>query len=80
MISKIQFNEFNEISALHNYAAKLTEEVSLHSIDSYKKANLKSFLGMLSLDLGGPLYLISKNKRIHEYADQVLKIVYHDKE
>lgn len=74
MTTKIQFKEFSEISALHNYAIDLVEEVLLCSIDNSIQANLKSFLGMLSLDLSSPLYLVSDNKTIHNYAASALKI------
>ena len=74
MISKIQFNEFSEILALHNYAIALVEDVFLCSIDNSIQANLKSFLGMLALDLSGPLHLVSDNESIHKYADSALKI------
>lgn len=75
MITKIKFNSMQDVEDLHKYATFIEEDSGLHSLDSSKIADIKSYLGVINLELNEPLLLVSENEEIHNFAKKLNIIV-----
>ena len=58
MVIPMQIDSFEELQALQRLACQVDEDVFLHAEDNSIMVDVKSFIGLFTLDFSKPVYLV----------------------
>ena len=72
MKRQIIFNSLNDIIYLQKTVASLNEEASLISKNDDIIIDAKTFLGLWTLNLNEPIYLVSENEKLFKKVSHML--------
>ena len=61
MVIPMQINSFEELQALQRLACQVDEDVFLHAEDDSIMVDVKSFIGLFTLDFSKPVYLVTES-------------------
>ena len=61
MVIPMQIDSFEELEALQRLACEVDEDVFLHAEDNSIMVDVRSFLGLFTLDFSKPVYLVTES-------------------
>jgi hypothetical protein len=75
MVSKKLFHTIDEVQKIQYLATQCPSDVALHSVDSSKIIDAKSYIGFYALDFRQPVLVVSEDaafhKAIHDIGENI---------
>ena len=70
MVIPMQIDSFEELQALQRLACQVDEDVFLHAEDNSIMVDVKSFIGLFTLDFSKPVYLVTESPYVIQKLSQ----------